>query len=131
MGAIANLHDAASTIDMSKDSITIVDNFRSIRGGRTLDTTGFTDAAIQSGHLVIVETATGIYKPMPVSGAAYASLPTGHTYEGVVISTVPTTDPFVGIMYDGTVNPNTVKYPYTPVLSAVKTALPHLVFKAD
>jgi len=132
--AVANLVDAGTTVDQSKDSIIIVDNFRAIRGGRTLDTTGFTDLVIKAGHVIIKETSTETYKPMPIASSAYSTLPSGHTYEGVLISTIPTAKPFAGIMYDGTVNPTAVAsfgYAYTSILAAVKTALPHLVFKAD
>lgn len=132
--AVANLADTATTVDQSKDSIIIVDNFRAIRGGRTLDVTGFTDPVIKAGHVIIQETSTGNFKPMPISGNAYGTLPAGHTYEGVLVSTILTAKPFAGIMYDGTVNPTAVAtygYAYTSILAAVKAALPHLVFKAD
>ncbi len=68
---------------------------------------------------------------MPVSGAAYAALPAGHTYEGVVVSTILTAKPFAGIMYDGTVNDIASPYPTAGIQAAMKTALPNLVFKAD
>lgn len=66
--ATANLNNAPTTYDDGKDSIVIVDNFQSIRGGRTLDVTGFTPAMIHAGHVIINETATDEYKPMPVFG---------------------------------------------------------------
>jgi hypothetical protein len=128
----ANLANTASTIDTSKDSIIIVDNFRSKRGGATLDTTGFTDTQISAGHIIIQETSTGNYKPMPVSSGNYAALPTGHTYAGILIATISTAKPFAGIMFGGTVNPVPCTYvPSSAVQTAVQTALPNIVFKAD
>ena len=66
--AIANLNDSTITLDDGKDSVVIVDNFQSIRGGRTLDVTGFMPTSIRAGHVIIKETSTGQYKPMPVTG---------------------------------------------------------------
>ncbi|WP_018629194.1 hypothetical protein [Niabella aurantiaca] len=56
------------------DSIVIVDNFQTIRGGRTLDVTGFAPSHVWGGHPIIKETATSEYKPLPVvlSGAILA-----------------------------------------------------------
>src|ERR1043166_2664813 len=65
--AIANLNDSTITLDDGKDSVVIVDNFQSIRGGRTLDVTGFMPTSIRAGHVIIKETSTGQYKPMPVT----------------------------------------------------------------
>src|SRR5690606_31929219 len=65
------------------------------RGGRTLDVTGFSPNLIKGGHVIIKETATGEYKPMPVTGSgAIESLGTitpgsGYadgTYTGVALT---------------------------------------------
>lgn len=66
--AIANLSNTNVTYDDALDSIVIVDNFQSIRGGRTLDVTGYTPTLIRAGHVIIQSTATQQYKPMPVTG---------------------------------------------------------------
>jgi len=130
--ATANLADAASTVDTSKDSIIIKENFESIRGGRTLVTTGFPLSVIPAGHVVIRETATGDHKPMPLDEDAYDTLPADHTYVGVVVSSVPTAKPFVGIMVRGTVNPTAAHYAYTTILAAFKTATENrIAFIAD
>lgn len=139
--AIANLANASTSVDTSLDSIVIVDNFQSIRGGFTLETTGFTPTVIHAGHPVIEETSTGQLKPMPVSGAAFAALPTGHTYAGVMINSVLTDKPFAGVMLRGTINhvaftagataskPN--YYSYASILTAIKAALPNIIFLGD
>jgi len=67
--AVVNLANAQDTIDASRDSIVIVDNFQSIRGGRSLLVTGFIPPVIKAGHIIIQETATGEYKPMPATDA--------------------------------------------------------------
>lgn len=224
--AYANLGNTdSSNIDTSNDSIVIVDNDRSIRGGKTLDVDGWNDDVIPGGHVIIKETATGDYKPMPATegrtaGAAtvdtlvagtgytngtyenvplrsvtgtgsgalatvtvagtvvtavditftgqgyavndtlavpgayaggtatteatvdvatiadvanvYGSLPSGHTYEGINISTIPKTKPFAGIMTHGCVNPSAMKYPVAPILAAFKTATENRIeFRGD
>jgi hypothetical protein len=93
----SNLTNEGEQIVTGNDSIVIVDNFQSIRGGRTLDVTGFLPKVIPAGHVIIKETATGNYKPMPatdeaadgvatvdtlVAGTGY----TNGTYENVPLS---------------------------------------------
>jgi hypothetical protein len=129
--AQANLANAGTSIETNKDSIVIVDNFQSIRGGRTLDVTGFTPAIINAGHVIIKETATGELKPMPISGSAFGALPTGHTYEGILINTIQTAKPMAGVLLRGTVNPLAMPYTVTSILTALKAALPLIDFRAD
>lgn len=105
-GTTGNLSNQGNTVDVGFDSVTIVANLEDIPGGKTLDTTGFAPEVIKAGHLVIVETATGVYKPMPVNvgETAYETKPSGHTYVGVVAASVLKAKPFVAIMVRGTVN---------------------------
>jgi hypothetical protein len=63
--------------------------------------------------------------------AAYGSLPAGHTYEGINISSILTTKPMAGIMVRGTVNPSASVYSLSSILAALKTALPRIDFRAD
>src|SRR6185503_20386901 len=57
-------------VDTGKDSIVIKKHFDGFEGGRSLDVTGFVPKVIQAGHVVIKETSTGVYKPMPTTEAA-------------------------------------------------------------
>ena len=213
--ATANLNNAPQTFDDGNDSIVIVDNFQSIRGGRTLDVTGFTPDTIRAGHVIIRETSTNQYKPMPVdgegsiatlgsitggsgytngtfngvaltggsgtgatanitvasgaitvvtivnkgtgyaaadelsatsigagtgfevpvatvnAGGAYQALPGGHTYAGILISSVTKTKPFAGIMVRGTINPVAAPYDFATIATAFKTAMPLIDQRAD
>lgn len=125
---MTTLNSEKSTVDTSRDSIVIAKVFETLVGGRSLDVTGFSPAVIKAGHVVIKETATGTFKPMPINGAAYAALPVGHTIEGVVIASTMTNRAMVGILVRGTVNE--VASPY-PVTAAMKTALPLIRFTQD
>ncbi|MCL1937599.1 MAG: hypothetical protein FWF52_04285 [Candidatus Azobacteroides sp.] len=131
--AAANLVNDAKAVVSGEDNIVIVDVFQSIRGGRTLDVAGFTPDVIKAGHVIIKETATGEYKPMPVDadGTAYAELPSDHTYAGIEINTVLKTLPMAGILVRGTVNCKAAPYPMNSILAAVKTALPLIDFRED
>ena len=128
-----NLNNTGEQIITSNDSIVIVDNFQSIRGGRTLDCTGFTPEVINAGHVIIQDNTTKDYKPMPLNGGAtaYASLPASHSYAGILIATIRTKKPFAGILVRGTVNPAAAPFDMTTILSAVKTALPLVDFRQD
>jgi hypothetical protein len=128
--AVTNLNFNADIngFDAGVDSVTIVSYIEGIPGGRSLDVKGFAPKAIRAGHVVIKEPATGNYKPMPVNGDAYGSLPEGHTIEGVVVASVTTDEAMVGIMVRGSVNE--VASPY-PVTDAIKLALPLIRFTKD
>lgn len=126
--SVADLNDEAVNIDSGYDSIVIVKFLEGVPGGRTLNTTGFAEKVIKAGHTVIVETATGDYKPMPVSNGAYASLPSGHTVKGVLAKSVLTSKPFAPIMIRGTVNEVASPYPFT---EDIKKALPLILFNQD
>lgn len=102
------------------------------KGGKLLDVTGFTDEVIKAGHVVIRDTATqSTYKPMPVSNGAYAALPQGYEYVGIVVGTVPTNEPYVAIITIGEVNDKVLPYDITTIKSAFKAAVPTIVFAHD
>jgi len=126
MGVVASLNDEKKSFDTGNDTIVVPRVFETVIGGRTLDTTGYTPEVIKAGSVVIKEDATGNHKPMPVNVAmdAYAALPGGHSYVGVVISTVETKKPFVGICVRGTVNEVASPYPLT---TGIKTGLGVLI----
>lgn len=65
--ATVNLTNPQEEIITGNDNIVIVDNFQSIRGGRTLDVTGYPYNVLHAGH-VIIKSAEGEYKPMPLTG---------------------------------------------------------------
>lgn len=66
--AETNLNNQNAIVDAGKDSVTIIEHIEGIPGGRSLDVTGFTPSVIQAGHVVIKETDTGKFKPMPITG---------------------------------------------------------------
>lgn len=129
-GATVNLNDEPTNIDTSNDNIVIVDVLMAKRGGTTLDVTGFTPEILKSGLLIIKETATKIYKPMPldVGGAIYAALPAGHAYAGILIATIKKAQPFAAVLEAGKVNEAAAPYPYP---AAAKTALNLILFTQD
>jgi hypothetical protein len=130
--AIGNLANAATSLDSGNGSIVIVEYLSGKVGGATLDVTGWASDVIPRGHVIIQETATGNYKPFPVSGSAYGALPASHTISPFVMdNTVLTTRPFAGLMDRGTVNPNAQAYNISSVLAAVKTAQPLIIYRAD
>lgn len=121
----ANLQNSGTAIDTGNDTIAIVHNLETLRGGRTLDATGFAPTVIKGGH-VIIRATTGAkdYKPLPVTGV----LPADHEYAGILVSTVLTAKPFAAILVRGTVNPNAAPY---AIAAEVKTALPLIRFSID
>ncbi len=132
MGTTADLNNEGVVIDTSRDTVIIVDNFQSVRGGRTLDVTGFAPKVVNAGHVIIKDEDTGtIYKPMPVNGdaTAYAALPAGYEYAHVQINTVLTAKPFAGLLVRGTVNHKACYI--EPTAEAMEALKPLIDFRAD
>lgn len=118
------------TVDTSADNVVIQRFLEDIPGGRSLDATGVTDAVLKAGRVIIRETSSGDYKPQEIAAGVYTTIPTGHTYAGVLLASVLTAKPFASIMVRGTVNDKAAQnaHELPPVLPAAKTALPLIRF---
>ena len=116
-------------IVFGEDSVVIQKYISGIKGGRTLDVTGFAASVIKAGHVIIVK--NGIYAPMPVNGNAYAALPEGASYAGVLYRSIPAAKPAASIMTWGEVNSVAAPYPMDTILAAFKNACPHIDFIKD
>ena len=66
----ANLNNEREQIIFGDDSIVIQKYISGIKGGRTLDVTGFSEKVIKAGHIIIRKDCDGTYKPMPVNDVA-------------------------------------------------------------
>src|SRR5690606_32640571 len=64
---VESLSQAESAFSDGYDALVVRENYPASEGGGILDTTGFTKPNIRAGHVIIKETATGVYKPMPVN----------------------------------------------------------------
>lgn len=113
------------SVDTSGDSVVIQEQLEVIPGGRTLDVTGVTAEALKAGHVLIEETATGNIKPLGITSGAYVTLPTGHTYKGILYTTILTAKPLASILVRGTVNEEAAKnvHELPSVPAGAKTAL--------
>lgn len=131
------------------DSIVIQKYISGIKGGRTLDMTGYPLKVVKSGSVIV--TKDGVYKPMPLtpkmegeSGSqtevkdengntvyVYGSLPSGFNYAGVLYRTILSEKPAASIMTWGEVNGVALPYPMDTILEAFKTACPHIDFIKD
>lgn len=134
MAVTVNLVDDVVNVDNSLDSIVIINNIFCIPGGKSLDTTGYALDVLKAGHIIIKETATGNYKPMPLASGntAYDVLPTGHTYVGVLVASILTKRPFAGVMIEGYVNENASPYPVATIKAAFLSAtLNEIKFRGD
>lgn len=132
MGTTADLNNESTVIDTSRDTVIIVDNFQSVRGGRTLDVTGYSPKTINAGHVIIKDTATGkIYKPLPVNtgATAYEALPEGYEYAHILINSILTAKPFAGLLVRGTVNHKACFI--EPPAAAISALKPLIDFRAD
>jgi len=130
--AVVDLNNNNLQVDTSKDTVIIVDNFQSVRGGRALDVTDFNQPVIYAGHVIIKDTATGkIYKPLPVNsgGTAYEALPAGYEYAHILIASILTAKPSAALLVRGTVNHKACYI--EPTADAMTALKPLIDFRAD
>ena len=114
------------------DPIVIRKYLDGLKGGVVLDLTGYTEDHIKGGHVIIRDTSTKkIYKPMPLSGGAYDSLPGGYEYVGVCTCTAEKEYPFVGVCTAGEVNDVACPYSMDSIMSAFKSAVPTIRWEHD
>lgn len=145
MGTLIDLQSSSASFGDGYDSLVVREYYTSTDGGVSLDTTGFTKPYIRSGHIIIRKTAaeadgTYLFKPMPVTGDAYDALPEDHQYYGFLVQSVPTSKPFAGVTQHAKINPLVGAdaaaqaagvYDMTGLLTALKAALPHVIFQGD
>lgn len=121
------------------DNIVIRQINSTIEGGRALDVTDFkavSGTSVVNAGTVIIR-ANGKYKPMPVvmneGVLGYGTLPEGYEYAGILIASINGEYEGAGILTDGVVNKSKDVMPIdiTSILSAVKTALPNIIFMED
>ena len=123
--------EAAEIFDSGKESVIIRKYLNGITGGVVLDMTGFDAPFIKCGHVIIRSTKDGEYKPMPVTGNAYSTLPENHEYVGICITTAPKDTPHVGVLTAGEGNDKAVPYPVEAIKAAFKTAVPTIQWGHD
>ena len=119
--------------ETGNDNIVIRKIDGTIRGGRTLDVTGFKPDHINGGHIIIQKTGEDKYLPMPLKSTldAYDDLPANHEYAGILIATIPTDKAFAAILIAGEVNYKAMPFDVTDILTALKSALTHIRFRKD
>lgn len=127
-----DLNNERNDIITGDDNIVIAKYLDGIEGGRSLDVTGYPLNVIKAGVPAITDGA-GTYKPMPLNaeGTAFAALPEGHSYAGIIKGTIRTKKPFAAIMTRGRVNVAAAPYAYDSILQALKAALPLIEFRKD
>ncbi|MDR2274358.1 MAG: hypothetical protein LBF27_25850 [Sphingobacterium sp.] len=141
MGTVVNLTTPLSPIGgVDLDSLVVRENYTSTDGGVTLDLTGYARDYVRAGHVIIRTGTVGdyVYKPMPLNGAgnAYGTLPASHEYYGHAVQSVTSKYPNTGVTYHAKINPLVVNadagyFDMSGILSALKTALTHVIYKGD
>lgn len=127
----ADLSGKQRQIIFGNDHVVIPKYIAGIAGGRTLDVTGITDSYLKAGHVIIRNNTTGAYKPLGVSSGAYVALPEGHSYAGILATTILTDIPTASIMTNGQVNEVASPYPVASIKAAIVAAIPTIQFVKD
>lgn len=125
--SVADLKRASVEVNDGLDAIVIVNDLGDIPGGRTLEVSAVAAdvEVIKSGHILVQNDTTKEVKPLSVTNGAYATLPSGHSYLGVLKASVLKKDPRAAILTIGQVNAAACPYPVT---AAIKTGLPRIQF---
>ncbi len=108
----------STTVDLTRkreiifgnDSIVIRKYFSGLKGGRSLDVTGFEDSEyLSAGHVIISNGET--FKPLAVSDGAYGELESGYSYVGILYRSILVKQPMAAIMTNGEVTTGALPYP--------------------
>lgn len=97
--------------------------------GNALGVPGSFAGGTGTGASVTVATVSSV-------AGGYAALPAGFTYYGHAVQSVLTTKPMVGITYHGEINnlvvaPSAGVFSLATILTALKAALPHMMYTGD
>lgn len=123
-----NYSIGSQAVDSSLDGVVIVKTLETAPiGGGVLDVADFSGSVLKAGH-VIIRKSNGAYAPMPVSGDAYASLPSGAKVFGILYATIRTAYPEFTAVVRGTINVEAAPYAFT---DAIKQALPLINFTKE
>lgn len=125
MAKVKYIGDNPETVIVGTEGMVFETLHDSITGGVILDTEGFNLSEVKEGHLIIVDKTNNEYRPMPVSGAVYDSMPSGFAALGLCSVTTATSEAMFPVGLAGKVNEALLPYTLTEEL---KTALPHLIF---
>lgn len=125
----ANMNISESKVVTDKDNIVIIKALTDIPGGRTLDVSGLPSGmeVLKAGHIIVKTTATGVHKPLGLTGSpiAYASKDAGDEFVGVLKASILVSDPRAAIVTSGQINAAASPYPVT---DTIKNGLPRIEF---
>lgn len=125
----ANMNISESKVVTDKDNIVIIKALTDIPGGRTLDVSGLPSGmeVLKAGHIIVKTTATGVHKPLGLTGSplAYDSKDAGDEFVGVLKASILVSDPRAAIVTSGQIN--AAASPYT-VTDTIKSGLPRIEF---
>lgn len=118
-----------SKVVTDKDNIVIIKALTDIPGGRTLDVSGLPSGmeVLKAGHIIVKTTATGVHKPLGLTGSplAYDSKDAGDEFVGVLKASILVSDPRAAIVTSGQINAAASPYPVT---DTIKNGLPRIEF---
>lgn len=125
----ANMNISESKVVTDKDNIVIIKALTDIPGGRTLDVSGLPSEmeVLKAGHIIVKTTATGVHKPLGLTGSplAYDSKDAGDEFVGVLKASILVSDPRAAIVTSGQINVAASPYPVT---DTIKNGLPRIEF---
>lgn len=125
----ANMNISESKVVTDKDNIVIIKALTDIPGGRTLDVSGLPSGmeVLKAGHIIVKTTATGVHKPLGLTGSplAYDSKDAGDEFVGVLKASILVSDPRAAIVTSGQINAAASPYPVT---DTIKSGLPRIEF---
>lgn len=110
------------------DGAIITATLDTMAGGVALVLEGYPHEVVYAGQPIYKK--DGLYHPLGFDAGtkALSAVPQGAKLVGVSIHTARTKDGSVGVLTQGTVDTRASVLDYSAVLSAVKTALPHILF---
>lgn len=132
MADVVKLTNEREQILFGKDNVIIQKHIADIPSGRALNVEGITEKVLHAGHPIITD-GNGNYKPLAIAegGKSYGAKPQGWNYAGVLYRSILTKRPSASILIAGVVNDAAVEIPYGDHKTAIKNAVPGIMFVKD
>lgn len=125
---IANLNIVDEKIE-GFSAIVVTKDLADIPCGVTLDVTNYDASVIKAGHVLKINTSTGVVSPLGITSDAYASLGESEAYYGINKTDIRKSQPFAAVLTIGQVNAAAAeKHVGAPYTSTIAAGLPRIEF---
>lgn len=125
---IEDLNISRTEIDFTLDSVVVRKFENGLFDGVMLDLSYYDKSLVLAGQIVITD--GNVYRPMPIKGDMYDTMPEGFQFFGVIYRSSKATDG-VSIMTRGSINKYRAPYEFLAIMDEFTKACPFIIPACD